>query len=366
MKKILIIIPSLKLWWGAEKVASVFWTELNDQWYDVSYLTFYESEKKYDFKWKYFSLNEKLQDNLFMKVIKLFLRAYKISKFCKNNNIEISVSFMEDANFSVILSKILFFNKSKIIISIRHSLFDYWKWMYFYLIKLLYRFANKIVILTEFEKNNLINNFWIKKNKVKIIYNPIDLKLINNLKKEEIEDKYKNIFDSWKFTFINIWRLNKIKNQKLLIETFKEFNKKYPNTQLIILWDWELKKELQQLACDNQDIYFLWNQKNVYKFLVKSNCFILSSFSEAFPNVIIEAMSCNLPIISSETQWWNEIILDNKYWILFKNNNKQDLFKAMEWIYLDKDLREKYKEKSIERSKDFNLEKIIKEWEEIL
>jgi len=45
MKNIVIIIPSLQFWWGAEKVASILGTELHKEWYDISYLTFYDSKE---------------------------------------------------------------------------------------------------------------------------------------------------------------------------------------------------------------------------------------------------------------------------------------------------------------------------------
>lgn len=364
MKKIVIIIPSLNFWWWAEKVASNIWTELSKKWYIVSFFTFYDEWKKYPFLWKYYSLKEKLQNNLFIKIIKLFSRAYKISKFCKNNSIETAISFMEDANFSLILSK-FFWNKSKVIVSIRHSLFEYWKWIYFYLIKILYKFSNEIIVLTKFEKENLVSTFWITSSKIDIIYNPINIEKINNLKNEELWE-FDKIFNNWMFNFISIWRLNKIKNQKLLIDIFLKFNKKYINSQLIILWDGELKDELRKQIWNNKSIFLLWNKKNVYKYLYNSDCFILTSFSEAFPNVIIEAMSCNLAIISSDTQWGKEIIRNNHYWILFKNNDKNSLFEAMEKIYLNEEMRNAYRKKSIEVSMDFDIKNIIGQWKKIL
>jgi len=232
----------------------------------------------------------------------------------------------------------------------------------FFLVKLLYKFTHKIIVLTNFEKNNLISNFWIKKDKIEIIYNTINIKKIDNLKNEDLWE-YKNLFNNWKFTFINIWRLTRIKNQELLIKTFIEFNNKYNNTQLIILWEGELKKELENLIWDKKNIHLLWNQNNVYKFLYNSDCFILTSFSESFWNVIIESMACWLPIITSKTQWSIEIVWDNKYGFILLDNSKGKLFEAMKKIYLKKDLREKYQRNSLERAKDFDIKKILEKWE---
>ena len=99
-----------------------------------------------------------------------------------------------------------------------------------------------------------------------------------------------------------------------MVKTFIKLNEKYKNIQLIILWDWGEKTNLQKIA--NNNVYFLWNQGNVFKFLNKSDCFLLTSKSESFSIAILEAMACNLPIISTRTQWPSEILEGGKYWIL--------------------------------------------------
>lgn len=356
MKNIVIIIPSLQFWWGAEKVASILGTKLHEDWYHISYLTFYDSKEKYPFKWSYYTLNEEQTSSFFDKIKKLFTRAFKIKKFCKEHKIETIISLMEDANFPNILSK-LFWNNAKTIISIRHSISDYKSSGYFRLIKILYKYANLIITLTNFEKENLIKNFNIKKENVYVIPNAINLKNIGG-QQHIIPENYAFLFTEWKFTFITIWRLTKIKNQKLMIKAFNKLNEKYPYIQLLILWDWELKFELNQIS--NKNVHFLWNQSNVYPFLLNSDCFLLSSISEAFPNVILEAMACNLPIISTQTQWSTHILCpDNEYGINVESNNQEMFYRAMKRIVSDGKFSKYYSLKSMQRIKHFNRSRII-------
>ncbi len=359
MKNIVIVVHHLWLWWGIEKVWATLWDLLIENWYNVSYLTFFNLKDKYFFKGHEFCLNENKDSCFLWKIWKLFIRWLKISKYSKKYNIDYVISLWEIPNFSSIISK-LFFNKAKIISTVHHSINDYRKGMFYWIIKLLYRYSDNVVVLTEHEHNNLIQNFGCKKNRVIKIPNWININDINHAKNENLW-QYKNLFGKL-FTFIAIWRLEYVKNYELLINVFNKFNKKYNNTQLLILGDWSLMRSLKRQIYKN--IHFLWNQKNVYKFLAKSDCFINTSFSEAFPVSFLEAMACWLPIIATNTQWANEILTN--VWFVIDNNSEDILFRAMANIYKDKDMRLFYKKQSIINVNNYLYSNIFLKWENLL
>lgn len=365
MKNIAIIIPSLQFWWGAEKVASILGTKLHEEWYHIFYLTFYDSKEKYPFKWNYHTLNEAQTSSFFSKMNKLFTRTLKVKNFCKKYKIDSIISLMEDANIPTIISRFLG-NNSKIIVSIHHSIAAYGKGIYHLCIRYLYRFADNITVLTHYEKEQLTQKFKIPIQKVNIIPNGLNLDEIKEKQKAELPTQYRPLFKDKKFTFISVGRLNPIKNQSLMIESFLSMNKKYPDTQLIILGEGELRYQLEKQIWNNPDIHLLGNQQNIFPFLMKSDCFLLSSISEALPTVLLEALACGLPIVSSETQWWKEIIFNNLYGIIFENNNRKELLRYMNEIYTDNWLRKKYQNKSLERSKEFEINNLIKKRKRIL
>jgi glycosyltransferase involved in cell wall biosynthesis len=243
-KNILISIPSLKAGGGAEKVASILGNELT-KFFNVCFFTFYNFEPKYETKCEYYTLNEKLNLNIFLKFKKLLQRAYKISKFCNKKDIDIVISFMEESNFPVILSK-YFKNKSKIIISIRQSPLVYNDLFYHILIQQLYPKADKIVTVSKEIEYILIKHYKVPKEKIVTIYNPHYIEKYQELSNEPLEEEYKKLFKD-SFIFINIGRLTEQKGQWFLIRAFKKVVKKYPNAKLIILGKGELKEELQEL-----------------------------------------------------------------------------------------------------------------------
>ncbi len=381
MKNILIVIAHLKHWWWAENSATWIWNELYKKWYNINYLTFYNVDKKYDFKWKEICLNEKFTKNLFLNFIKLFKRSKSITKLINKYNIDTILSFKEDSNIPNAFNNIFWRNNSKHILSIRGSIEEQNK-LNKYLAKFLYPKADYITTIVKEETKNLIDNYWIKTEKVSNIYNMFDISQIQKKSKEDMWE-YKELFNNWKFTFINIWRLSIQKNQKILLDAFDKFHKKNPNSQLIILWDGELKNELQNqanLLKANNNIHFLWVHENPYKFLKNSDCFVFSSAWEWFGRVLVEPMVCWTPVISTDCPVWPKEILKKdiknfeevknlskeEYGILVPNKNMEKLSKAMELVYNDKSLRENYSLKSLERCKDFDIDNIIWEWENIL
>jgi glycosyltransferase involved in cell wall biosynthesis len=169
------------------------------------------------------------------------------------------------------------------------------------------------------------------KNKLFILRDPI-IQLHEFLKKknEKIEDlkiKKNNLI-------IGIGRLTRQKNFLLLIRAFKRILIKYPNYHLILLGEGEqeklLTKEIIRLELQDK-ISLLGYQKNVYKYLLNSDCFILTSLWEDPGFVLIEAALANTLIISSNCpNGPNEILSNGQNGFLFQNNNLSDLLNKFE------------------------------------
>ena len=161
-------------------------------------------------------------------------------------------------------------------------------------------------------------------------------------------------------------------------------HKEFPNTQLIIIWwdyEWWYNKLFNLIKnLWNKDIYLLWFQPNPYKFLAKSDIFVLSSRYEWLPNVVLDAMSCWLPIISVDCPTWpKEVLTDKKfntyedfkevnnisiekYWILVPNHNVLKLKEAMEFLLNNKKLQHTLSKNVLEKVKEFDLENVWNEY----
>ena len=133
---------------------------------------------------------------------------------------------------------------------------------------------------------------------------------------------------------VGIGRLTKQKNFSLLISAFNEILKKYPEYILIILGDGEKKSEIlkliKTLGIENK-VHLVGFQENVYQYLIKADCFVLSSLWEDPGFVLLEAGLSNTTVISSNCKNGPQEILDNENnGYLFKNNNLNDLLKKFD------------------------------------
>ena len=396
-KKIFFLINSL-ISGGAEKVLVNLCKNLsayfNIYLYTLENIKFYELNKKIN----YFSFNRKISGmKYFFNLPYLLFKYYKEVKLHKP---DLLVSFLEKSNFiNILVGRLL---KIPVIVSVRinpekqyrQGLYGY---IYKKLIKLLYPKANKIIVVSKKIANILSEKYNITQDKIKVIYNPHDIKTYQYLAKAPLDSKYQQIYKS-SFVFINIGRLTKQKGQWFLIRAFKKVVEKYPNVKLIILGDGELKgklnKLIKKLKLEN-NVFLLGAQSNPFKFLKYSHCFVLSSLWEGLPNVLIEALSMNLPIISTDCETGpreilcpeldinEEIIYPyyGRYGILIKpfsekfiwnDINEEPLTKEenllanlMIKIIENKNLRKKYSN-GIKRAKNFDVENILQQWMEII
>ncbi len=116
------------------------------------------------------------------------------------------------------------------------------------------------------------------------------------------------------FTFINIANLVPIKQQAILIDAFALLYKENPSLHLVLVGEGQERNRLESKSkqLGLQDVVTFTGQvsKNeVRRYLQNSSCFVLPSLFETFSIVIIEALSCGVPVIASSSAGGPEWIL---------------------------------------------------------
>ena len=302
---------------------------------------------------------------------------FKLINYFKKNKPAIFISFLSHANVISILSKIFSREKTKIIVSerttftltpeITKTLQNKILASLFLkpLVKFTYPLADAIVCVSKGVAKDL-SNFLGSDRKIKVIYNPIVSDELFSLAKEPVNHPW---FIEKKIPIIlAVGRLTKAKDYPTLLKAFALISQK-KKCRLVILGEGEERKNLEQLISNlniSKNVALLGFQKNPYKYMQKSSVFVLSSKREGFPNVLVEAMACGLPVISTDCQSGpNEIINNGENGILVPVGNEKALAEAVLKVLNDSALQQKFSLEGKKRAQDFTLVKSVKEYEKL-
>lgn len=185
-------------------------------------------------------------------------------------------------------------------------------------------------------KKDLIK-YHITKKPLKIIangnVNGIDLEYFQRT--PEVEQAAQAYKKEGIFTFCFIGRVVRDKGINELISAFVCLQKKYATIRLMIVGPFEkdldpVSEETENQILHNEAIEFMDFQNDVRPFLVASDAFVLPSYREGFPNVVIQAGAMGLPSIVTDINGSNEIVESGKNGVIVEPKNETALYQTME------------------------------------
>lgn len=190
-------------------------------------------------------------------------------------------------------------------------------------------------------------------NKLKTIYNPIDIYQIRELSLQDIQYK-KN-----KFTILSIGRLEDEKGFDRLIKVHKKLIDEGIDNELIILGSGGEEENLKKLIKDlklEDSCKLIEYQKNPYSWIRMCDAFVSPSITEALSLAIIEAIILKKPIVATDTHGSRALFKDNLG--LMVGNSEEGLYYGLRNMILNKELRELYI-KNLKEVDKFDFDKSI-------
>lgn len=160
--------------------------------------------------------------------------------------------------------------------------------------------------------------------------------------------------------------LQHIKRFDRLIDAFSLIADRYPQWHVVIYGDGpekqELKKKIIKYGLEGR-IFLKGLTHNIYLEYQRSQFFVLSSDNEGFGLVIVEAMSCGLPVVSTDCSFGPSEIIDNNVTGLLSKMEVKDLSIKMEWMITHEKERLEMGVNAHKSASRYKMDNVMKEWE---
>lgn len=362
--RITLVIPSLA-GGGAERASVLLAGGLLQNGHEVSLVTLYAEEADFyqlPTKVKRLALNIASDSpTLVHGVWNNFNRILVLRKEICSLKPDIVISFLKETNILTLLA--LINTDIPVIISEQNNpRLDTSSGLWDKLRTLIYPTASKVVSCSQ-GVNDCFD--WLSKEKRAIIYNPLtpiarEQKFTNITEKVDGDNKL----------LVAMGRLTYQKGFDILLSAFHKIAGKYTQWQLVILGEGELRSELEKQIDDlglTNRVVLPGVIKNPFPFLKKSKIFVLSSRYEGFGNVIIEAMACGLPVISTDCPSGPREIINNQVdGILVPPEDVGALASSIENLILNPEKAAKLAKTASQTVERFKLQQIVENWEELI
>jgi len=303
MKKIGLLISTMNSS-GAERVVSHLTRILGEK-YEVHLILFEDTYMEYECAGTLHVLNIPAKaGGILSKLGLLRRRISSLKKLIRQQELSCVISFLSSPNFVNLFARV---RGCKRIVSIRNysqvenrgsvlgKLTDAG-------MKLLYRRADKVVTVSRLLEQDFATIYGVPAEKIATIYNPYDFADMQQKGQLPLPEEAQRFFDSG-FVFANVGRMMYQKGLWHLIKAFSLVHKKHPETRLVLVGEDRTEGKLPALLekLQLQDSVLLTGRvRNPYQYLQRAGCYVLSSLFEGFPNALVEAMACGLPVIATD------------------------------------------------------------------
>lgn len=329
MSNILIISQSLT-GGGAEKLVANLSLELSKS-DKVTIVTFSQDDNEYEFAGHRININRRGgRGGVITHVINALARIRDVRKIKNDTKCDCAISFVPQTDYVNILSKRR--GEKTIVDVVSNMSFVYPSGIKKWFRQLILRKADYVVTVSEGVRDDLVENFNIPRDRSKTIYNSCDLNAIDNdcIKLTEYKEKESILPDKY-ICSMGSFRLPK--GHWHLIKAFACVSDQIPEYKLVILGDGQYRDKYNQLIklFGLSDRVILPGFANPpFSIISKSSLFVFSSVFEGFGHSIIEAISCGVPVLSTDCDYGpREIIAP-------ETNHKQKAvsFECCEYGYL--------------------------------
>lgn len=287
---------------------------------------------------------------------------YKIRNVYKQHNLDVLISTQDYVNAVAVMASLGLKKKPKIILreASTPSQRNVVKWRRI-IYSWLYKKADHLAAVSNGVKKDMIQFYSVNDSSVSVVYNPV---VSDDLLEKAQEDVSHPWFINSNNTplIVGMGRFHPLKRFEDLIDAFALVEKKQ-EAKLVIFGDYsknlDYYKALKNRVTEHNledDVYFPGFVENPYKYLSKASVVVLTSEYEGLPGVLIQALACGCPVVSTDCPSGpNEILENGKYGELIEVGDIVGLSKKIELVLK----QPRSKEENINRGKMYSMDNSV-------
>jgi UDP-glucose:(heptosyl)LPS alpha-1,3-glucosyltransferase len=190
-----------------------------------------------------------------------------------------------------------------------------------------------LVCNSEMMKHDLIERFKLDPQKVVVIYPEVNLKNFQADNTERIQIEWRSKFgiptDAFVIGLVTSGNFKK-RNLGMLIEAFKEIQKRFPKAHLFVAGG-NIDQKYKDMISTN--VTFAPTIKDVKNYYYLLDVFVLPAHIEEFGRSVLEAMYCGKPVVTTTTVGASEILEGRARELILKEITKDELVLAIEKLF---------------------------------
>lgn len=296
------------------------------------------------------------------RILSSLVPIYKLIRLYKPDTI---LTLMWPLTSIVSIAWLMSFKTGKLFLADHNPLIDSWlndinvnKYFFKILYNLTYLPSSGIICVSRQLKNDILKTLIFNKKNIYYINNPVSSFKKDIYDYKILREKY---YGNFKYAFLSVGRLKKSRDLMTVLKSLSEF-KFIKQTKLIVLGDGPEKESLINFINDNnlkENVEFRGFEKDTYKFYYISDLYIHSSLYDAMPLTLIEALTCESKILSTNCKYGPSEILDKGKLGMMINVSNVEEMKSGFLKALNYNIDENYRKKKI---KEFAIEAIAQKY----
>ena len=223
--------------------------------------------------------------------------------------------------------------------------------------------SDAVTAVSQSLKNDTLQHFQIKR-EIDVVPNFIDFTRFNKQPKEHFK---KAISPNGEKILVHTSNFRKVKRVEDVISVFCLVNQRIPS-RLLMIGDGPERSHIEKMSRDMQchnSITFLGKQEAVEEILSVCDLFILPSETESFGLAALEAMACEVPVISSNAGGIPEVNVHGVTGYLSNVGDVADMANNAVKMLENEEVLKTFKHNALQRAKEFDLDKIMNDYLEI-